>query len=442
MVRPPRDASALRAGCVRQTMNPTRNPKKKLRDLCKIVRSQRSLERAWHHVEKRAASSKDQDTQKALARFRENPAKELRRISRHLNNGSYVFEPQRGYAKPRKGKSSRPIVVAPLSNRIVQRSVLDVCQSSDALVRAALGNLPRVIDCPTSVGGLPGRGVPEAIEGIRAAINLGAKWYVRSDLRNFFTKIPKPKIEEFLRSNVTDADFVQFFMKALSTELSNEDALRAELDLFPTGDNGVPQGSALSALCANIILEEFDHALNGRGVTTFRYLDDFVILASSRKAVEKAWSNALRILSGLGLEAHDPEVRTGKASKGQIIEGFEFLSFRIDQQAVLPSADARSKLLDGTRAVIRTAKKEIQKAGMEPRRAEPMYLQTLVLLDKKIRGWGDAFSSTTNRVLFSQMDDELDKIIDDFTGWFGWHFDKSERRARRRKMGIALLGDT
>jgi hypothetical protein len=71
-----------------------------------------------------------------------------------------------------------------------------------------------------------------------------------------------------------------------------------------------------------------------------------------------------------------------------------------------------------------------------------LFIQTLALLDKKIRGWGDAFGSTTQRVIFVQMDDQLDRIIADFIQWFGRHTKGLDRKVRLRKMGVALLIDT
>ena len=442
MFRPPRDARALRAGHVWQTMNPSRQSKKKPINLYRLVHKQSRLMEAWHHVEKRVEVSKDLETQRSLASFRKDPENSIADIGRKIRKTEFIFEPQRGYAKARRGKTPRPIVVAPIVNRIVQRTILDICQEEDPSVRYALGDLPSVIDCPTSLGGLPDRGVQNAVAQIQTAIKNGAKWYVRSDLKNFFTKIPKPKIEEFLRTNIVDDAFVNLFMKALETELSNEDDVRKDLDLFPTGDLGVPQGSALSALCANIILAEFDLKLNGRGITTIRYLDDFVILAPSRKAVEKAWSQALRLLASAGLEAHDPDAGTGKASRGEIEKGFDFLSFHIKGATAAPSTEALQKFLDGISALIREAKKDIQNTSSQQRRAEPRFFQTMVLIDKKIRGWGDAFRSTTQRVVFAQMDLKIHILINKFTAWFQHYAKLESPNGRMRMMGIALLIDT
>jgi RNA-directed DNA polymerase len=298
-------------------MNPTQH-KFSARPLFEHVKSRDVLMRAWLHVKHRVEASKDPTVRAAAAAFASDPQRSVARLQRALRSGTFRFSPQRGVLKRRKSapsepaKDPRPIVVAPVHNRIVQRALLDTCQSEDRRIRRHLGALPAVIDCPTSVGGLPGRGVPEAIDLIATAIENGATWYVRSDLKNFFQVIPKPQIKAFLQANVSDEVFVELFMSALSTELSNEEEVRELIRLFPVGEIGVPQGSALSALCANIILSAFDKKLNGRGILTVRYLDDFVILGPNKSAVEKAWLVAVTDLKALGMECHDPAQGTGK----------------------------------------------------------------------------------------------------------------------------------
>jgi hypothetical protein len=290
---------------------------------------------------------------------------------------------------------------------------------------------------------LPGRGVPEAIVLIQGAIAGGAKWYVRTDVKGFFQTIPKPNIEQFLRANLAnDPEFVGVFMRALDTELENEAEVRAVIDLFPIGPIGVPQGSALSALCANIVLREFDAKLNGRGLCTVRYLDDFVILGPNRSAVLKGWERAQDMLKAFGMECHDPSAGGPKAGMGEIAKGFEFLSFHIDEGDVYPSSEARQKFLTDLRDAIGSARTAILAAKDEPRRAEPRFIQSLELLDRKIRGWGDAFAATTKRLVLAQLDGEIDKIVAGYLGWFGRVRRSRSPTHQRRLMGIALLVDT
>ena len=336
----------------------------------------------------------------------------------------------------------RGIVIAPVLNRVVQRAILDTCQSRSERIRKHLGNLPATIATETSVGGLPGKGVPEAIGLISCAIQSGARWFVRSDIKDFFTRIPKDRIRTFLGENIADPAFVELFMAALATELENEADVRDLIHLFPMGNLGVPQGSALSALCANVILTEFDQVLNGRGITTIRYLDDFLILGRDKRSVEKAWAQAVRLLSNLGMEAHDPTRGTGKASWGHIEQGFQFLSFDITETKLAPCRTARQDLLAKLRDIIKEAKRAIDDCEGEIRRAEHRFVQSLDLLDCTIRGWGDAFRATNMRLVFSQLDKDIDELVENYLRWFKRRTMTVSRASRRRMLGIALLSDT
>ncbi|MGH6823492.1 MAG: reverse transcriptase domain-containing protein [Methylocella sp.] len=414
----------------------------------KEVKSQRALMRAWLNVKPRVTNAKDAKTRAAAGIFAQAADRSIRKLQSDLRSGKFVFEPQHGILKstrPKLGKPKkepRPIVVAPVRSRIVQRAILDTCQSDRPEVKRRLGSLPKIIVTPTSVGGLPGRGVPQAIGLISAAIANGAKWFVRSDLKKFFQTIPKPKVQEFLRSNIADPEFVNLFMQALATELENEDEVRELIHLFPLGEEGVPQGSALSALSANIVLAKFDEELNGRGMTTIRYLDDFIILGQTRNTTIKSWTSAQKILKSLNMECHDPNAGTGKASTGTIAADVDFLSYHIDDKSIYPSKEAREKFLRDLRDTIRNARKAISSVKDEPRRAEPRFIQSLSLLDRKIRGWGDAFSATTMGLIFTQLDSEIDKIVEAYLHWFGRVRRGRSLKHQRRLLGIALLTDT
>ena len=403
---------------------------------------------AWRNVEPRVAGSKDPKVRAAASAFARDAHRNIRELQRALRAGRFKFAPQHGVlkrerSKPGKPKKDpRPIVVAPIGNRIVQRAVLDICQSDERKVSRRLGLLPKIIATPTSVGGLPGRGVPEAVALISGAITNGARWFVRSDLKKFFQTIPKPRVEEFLRANISDTRFVDLFMQALATELDNEDEVREHIQLFPLRDVGVPQGSSLSALCANIVLSELDAELNGRGIVMVRYLDDFVILGRSKKAVLKTWNRAVAILKSLGMECHDPNAGTGKAAMGEVANGLEFLSFHIDDKHIYPSTGACIEFMNDLHDTIRDAKKAISAVKDEPRRAEPRFVQSLVLLDRKIRGWGDAFRATTMRLLLAQLDAKIDKILAEYLSWFSRVRRGRSMTHQRRLTGIALLIDT
>jgi hypothetical protein len=127
---------------------------------------------------------------------------------------------------------------------------------------------------------------------------------------------------------------------------------------------------------------------------------------------------------------------------GKIADGLEFLSFRINDTQVLPTRRAQRDLLERISAAIRDARRESHLWGADGRRAEPRFVQSLIAIDRKIRGWGDAFKPTTSRLSFEQLDDQIDRLLRPYFRWFRNHAEAVESRQRRRMMGIALLSDT
>jgi len=59
---------------------------------------------------------------------------------------------------------------------------------------------------------------------------------------------------------------------------------------------GTPQGSPLSPLLSNIMLNELDKELEKRGHSFCRYADDFIILVRSRKSAERVFTSTTRFI--------------------------------------------------------------------------------------------------------------------------------------------------
>ncbi len=412
--------------------------------LFRVVSRQRTLDDAWRHVRERASGSPDELTRQEWAQIEKDPRLYISRLQRDLTSGKFQYARQRGVLKRRAAKSPRPIVVSPLRNRIVQRALLSVCQSDQQSLVAHLGDIPRRLAIETSVGGLPGRGARDAIRLIREAISNGATHYVRSDIKDFFIRLPRPKVDALLKDSISDTRFLNLLLLGLTTELSNSEIaeIRDHWDLFPSSELGVPQGSSLSALCANLLLGDFDKQMNGRGIVTIRYLDDLLILAPSAAIATRAWQSAKRHLASLGLIAHDPQTSSKKAGRGTIADGFEFLSFRITATDVVPSKAARLKLVSEVDASLRGALGSLRHSALTPRRAEDAFVQTISRLDRKIRGWGDAFQDTSQRVVFRQMDERLTALFDREAASFLSSLRGVPADQRRRMWGVALLADT
>ncbi|CAN7207472.1 reverse transcriptase domain-containing protein [Bosea sp. LjRoot9] len=371
-------------------------------------------------------------------KFGENLPTNLRKLQDRLRDGyrfakAYGATPPKGGGKPGK----RPIVVAPLEDRIVQRAILDVLQDAEEIA-----GVQRVLQTPTSIGGIRGRGVDHAITLFDERVKAGDLFIAGSDIAGFFTKIPKPQVIEFLKRESIESEFVKLIEDALAVELTNIDKLSEEdRRLFPTGDDGVAQGCPLSALAGNIVLENFDREMNKKGITCIRYIDDFIVTGKSLKSVREAMGLAQRILSELKMDIYDPVKSPTKAFVGVVGDPHIFLGYKLLPGIYPPSDAASDKLMSQIHVLIANGQRAISKAVTDrPLTSQDRcYAQTLVAIDHTIRGWRASFKSSDCPDVFDGLDMTIDRRLRDFRSFFVSKLARRTRTQQRRALRVQLL---
>ena len=103
--------------------------------------------------------------------------------------------------------------------------------------------------------------------------------------------------------------------------------------LYQDFKKGIPRGSSLSPLLGAFYLMELDHKMAKLDVKYFRYMDDILILATSRWKLKKAIQVLNQTINELKLEKH-PE----KTLIGRIERGFDFLSYHFHPTKALKVA--------------------------------------------------------------------------------------------------------
>lgn len=396
---------------------------------------------AWHAIRRNAETSRQEATKRRAREFGEDLVVNLRKLQSRLEAG-YVFAKAHGATPPKAGgkPGKRPLVVAPLEDRIVQRALLDVLQDADdlPLVQAVLA-------CPTSVGGIRGRGVDTGLKLFQARVEAGDQYCAGSDIAAFFTKIPRQRVFEFLTGAGVELEFVELIEKALTVELANEDRLSAaDRKLFPTGPDGVAQGCPLSALAGNIVLREFDARMNERGITCIRYIDDFIVLGRSEGGVRKAMTSAGEMLAAYGMSIYDPVRAPTKAFEGKIGEPHTFLGHELCPGSFPPAAGARERLMSQIGMLIAEGQRSIDKAGSGRalQSQDRCYAQTLVAIDNTVRGWRGSFRTSNCPDVFAAMDREIDRRLEGFHGYYRARMAKMNRAQQRQAMKVSLLVKT
>jgi hypothetical protein len=301
------------------------------------VRNKTRLYRAWRRVYENGIISKSIETRNQIKDFSGFALREINRIADHLYKNKFSFAPAIGIPQKRTGKNPRPIVKSPIPNRIVQRSILDVLQEESAI--------HQYVFVPTSFGSIETRGVTSAVTASYDAMQNGAAWYIRSDIEGFFRQIPREKVLQIISDKLPDPIFNKLLAAAVTTELENLDELGKNAELFPLYDIGVAQGCCLSPLIGNILLHDFDVRMNEGGISCLRYIDDFLILGSSERAVMHAFKKAIRLLGEHKLRAYNPLVNRHKAEVGKTEKGFEFLGCDIHPGLIRPAKKSRKRLL-------------------------------------------------------------------------------------------------
>jgi len=427
--------------------------------LFKRLRSREVLHRSWAAVKQSGLLSPSEETSRAIKRYDANSLSNIEKLGKRLRADTFCFDGEQGITVPKKGKKRsagvRPIVLAPIDNRIVRRAILEVLQGYGTEEPSSQKRWPgvpavvRIMETRTSVGGIKCRGVPHGLALIDEAVHSGKTWFVRSDIKNFFTHIPLKDVNAFIAQAVDDRQFAELFSCALDTNLVNQAELeeRNEFKLFPDHDVGVAQGSALSALAANITLRDFDEKMNGRGITCIRYIDDFIILGQTPDKARAAYASARKHLASMGMDVYeytDSAARCdGKFDEGNIYQGTDILGYRVSGHSRQPSLTAQRAFLKKCDTLVENAEKDMRLAASgQPPSQGFCYHQAMVLLHKTARGWSHAFKHTTANLVFKSLDEEIGRRIEKLRHFAQGLTRGAPEEVRRRVMGIQLLADT
>jgi len=440
MKEPPEDEASLVKAEPRLTSGGSAKAKAAIKNpYYRKVHSKTVLRKAWRIVYESGLRSTSENTRKGVKVFSVDSEKHLDRISRQLRERKFRFAPAEGILKRQVGKKPRPIVLAPIENRIVQRAILDVLQS-DPAIQGLYRNV-------TSFGGIKGEGlgVPGTIRAAYNAIQGGAKFYIRSDIQEFFTKIPRESVLATVPAVVSDSEFNDLLTEATRTELENLSCLGGSADLFPIDELGVAQGCSLSALFGNILLREFDKEMNGRGIVCLRYIDDFILLGPSRRAVFATFANAQRLLGKLGLTAYDPLSSPGKADAGEVKRGIQFLGCELIPGMIRPNKKSKTGLIGTIKSLLDKSSSLMGNPVILAR--ERLSLgPTIVELDHILKGWGNQYSFCNDQMGIKTLDSQIDELIRSYWSRYTKSRQALERRDfdlnSRRLIGVHPLIDS
>ena len=224
----------------------------------------------------------------------------LESLRSRVHSGAYRAQPSRRRFIPKPDGRQRPLGIAALEDKIVQRALVEVLNA--IYEEDFLG---------FSYGFRPGRGQHDALDALAVGIDRTAvNWVLDADIAGFFDAVDHEWLIRFVEHRIGDRRVIRLIRKWLKAGVMEDG------QVTPTG-MGTPQGAVISPLLANIYLHYvFDlwaqqwrkrHAWGQ--IILVPYADDIVVGFEHKADAERFWSDLKERMARFALALHPDKTR-------------------------------------------------------------------------------------------------------------------------------------
>ena len=286
-----------------------------------------------------------------------------------LHNGSYQPQGVKQVEIPKPNGGKRKLGIPTVTDRIIQQAIAQV-----------LSPIYERKFSDHSYGFRPRRSAHQALKKGSEYVEEGRTIVIDLDLKTFFDVVNHDRLMYSLSTSIGDKTLLGLIRKYLQSGIMVDGVVSQRTE-------GTPQGSPLSPLLSNIVLDELDKELERRGHKFVRYADDCNIYVHSQKAGERVMESISDFI-----ECKLKLIVNREKSQVCEVNHTKFLGYSIRQDGSLSIA---KKSVERFKEKIRTITKRNRGVKFE---------QVIVELTPVMRGWLNYFHHARCKWLLKQLD--------------------------------------
>lgn len=228
-------------------------------------------------------------------------------LRKHILSGNYQPQAVRKVEIPKAdGGGTRVLGIPTVTDRLIQQAI---AQWLSPKYEEAFSNY--------SYGFREGRNGHQAVMQAQANLNEGYEWIIELDLEKFFDRVNHDKLMWLLSKKITDRGTLKLIRSYLNSGIM-------ESGIVSPRTEGTPQGSPLSPLLSNIVLNELDKELQRRGHRFVRYADDCSIYVKSEKSAHRVQATITEYIENkLKLKVNRSKSNVSRPTESTLL-GFSF----------------------------------------------------------------------------------------------------------------------